>query len=835
MRFMLPLFVAIAACCFAPGVFAQEKEKFREPEIKKIHVGFQTFQDDERTVYKAGLWTPIYIHVNGGTEGIQPKPNKRPPYLEIETEDSEGVGTQIEIQVGAVPAKETHMFIGYLKTGHLGRNMSEIKVNLHANGQKYEPRSIEPMFSLNINAHLYLTLGSKMDDLNKAVKRMDQQQQGDEKGGVMGLVSDGLRNVVFETNADRLPDAWFGYNGVDMIFLTTEKKKFLDELNLRPEKIKALSQWVRRGGRLVIPVAPANQDKIAAVLDNKSWQPPIPVLPTRIAENASFQRLTGLEEWGNVRGEPYQRFNPKNPQERLPLPIATFDTANASGNWEVLATNTDDPNARPLVARVRYGLGQIVYIAVSLEDTAFFAWDKGKHKFLEGMLNKLAPTSPAHLNERDFMGRGVSNDLSTDLIAQLDNFDVKVIPFGYVALFIVLYILVVGPLDFFLLKYVFKRLEWTWITFPAVVLAVSVIAYFAAYALKGRDLKINKVDVVDFDLRTSLDKNGQPKVAYAYGHTFFTILSPRIQNYTVGVEPNPLFWGEEIKKVPHVNNKGNDEIRDEVFSADLLSWMGRPSGGMHDMGRSGSSSFFRKPYRFLDDASAVEGVPIPVWTTKAFSASFEQKLPKAPFKADLSYHHEKDVKITGKIENHLGVDLVDTWLLYDGRVYPIEGGLKSVAKGGPAKELAIPANANQEIKSWTTQGMANPVDGELRVWTSNPASLMKQMLFIGKVDVNNTVRNHLLRPLDLGWRVDKIQDVNVGRRDRQTREAVVFARTRFASGSAESLTADTNNPVATKIWLQGIPRTGSDRPELVGTMNQDTYIRVIVPIRAADE
>ena len=30
----------------------------------------------------------------------------------------------------------------------------------------------------------------------------------------------------------------------------------------------------------------------------------------------------------------------------------------------------------------------------------------------------------------------------------------------------------------------------------------------------------------------------KPARAYAYGQTFFTILSPRIQNYTIGIEPN---------------------------------------------------------------------------------------------------------------------------------------------------------------------------------------------------------------------------------------------------------------------------------------------------------
>src|SRR5262249_19533426 len=164
------------------------------------------------------------------------------------------------------------------------------------------------------------------------------------------------------------------------------------------------------------------------------------------------------------------------------------------------------------------------------------------------------------------------------------------------------------------------------------------------YALKGRDLKVNKVDIVDFDLRTTTDG----KNIHAYGHSFFTILSPRIQNYTIGVEPNPEFWGEKA---------------DKVRSVDLMGWMGRPSGGPHDMGRASSGGFFRKPYTFREDAAAIEGVPIPVWTTKAFSASWEQTLKASPFDVQLVYHTKqvdgKDLKISGKLVNNLAVDLFD--------------------------------------------------------------------------------------------------------------------------------------------------------------------------------
>src|SRR5207249_4321825 len=129
---------------------------------------------------------------------------------------------------------------------------------------------------------------------------------------------------------------------------------------------------------------------------------------------------------------------------------------------------------------------------------------------------------------------------------------------------------------------VFKRLEWTWITFPTVVLLVSVIAYFTAYALKGNDLKINKIDLIDLDMRTDLDAAQRTRKAYAHGTAWFTILSPRIQNYTVGIEPALRAWGD----------KGAAGL-----SGVEVSWLGRPeAAGMGGMGRQRSQGLFRRAY-----------------------------------------------------------------------------------------------------------------------------------------------------------------------------------------------------------------------------------------------
>src|SRR5262249_56139245 len=102
-----------------------------------------------------------------------------------------------------------------------------------------------------------------------------------------------------------------------------------------------------------------------------------------------------------------------------------------------------------------------------------------------------------------FQPNASGNDVATELQNNLEEFeDVQVISFGWVALFILVYILIVGPLDYLFLKKVVKRLELTWVTFPLVVVIVSAAAYLSASALKGNEQKINKLDLVDYDLRT---------------------------------------------------------------------------------------------------------------------------------------------------------------------------------------------------------------------------------------------------------------------------------------------------------------------------------------------
>jgi len=71
------------------------------------------------------------------------------------------------------------------------------------------------------------------------------------------------------------------------------------------------------------------------------------------------------------------------------------------------------------------------------------------------------------------------NDLSGQLRSALDRFTgVRLVPFWFVASLIVVYILLIGPGDYFFLRKVVGRMEWTWLTFPAIVIIVSVAACY---------------------------------------------------------------------------------------------------------------------------------------------------------------------------------------------------------------------------------------------------------------------------------------------------------------------------------------------------------------------
>jgi hypothetical protein len=575
--------------------------------------------------------------------------------------------------------------------------------------------------------------------------------------------------VAYVDDVRQLPTRWFGYSAADLMVLTTGTKKFVEDLkNDDKNRKEALAEWVRRGGRLVVSCG-RNRDIVKELFDG--FQIPLPVA---MAGALPLESARGLEKWASQ----------KDPLTASPLVEEGVRLERKPGaNVETILPPRDETSP-PLVVRWPHGTGQVILVAVDLDNPPFTTW-KGTDDFWKRLVRTVGLKPPADASQSNTRGGprpdvGERDDLATRLRSDLENFkDVSVISFGWVALFILIYIVIVGPLDYLFLKKVVKRLELTWITFPVVVLLVSGGAYFTAYALKGNDLRINKVDLIDID----------PATGRVYGNTWFTLFSPRIQLYTVGIEPATPDWSQP----PADGNRASGVV---------VSWMGKPETTYSGYGRARSQSLFRRTYDYEPDGTGLTGVPIQVWSTKSFTASWER--PFAAGKVRSRLNRRKEGGLEGSVTNPLPVNLEAATLIY-------------VSGPSESQIYALGTMAAGDTKPLVTKPQNLPFyfsdNSPARLFPDQPS--IEKILFFSYYSGPDPKRDSALYYLDQGWR-------------RQPGGAMLVGRIARMEGVAETITQDVAVP--SRLWLGELPGHGGNRPALAGTLRQDTYVRVFLPV-----
>jgi hypothetical protein len=755
-------------------------------EIRGVRVGFPAqVVEEARAHFKVGLWAPVLVDLQAGPDGW---PSSE---LTVETSDSENTATYFPVPVPALGRNETRTVMAYALPGTAEGRFT---ISLRAGGRDLVPSFTVSQDPLDIRSRLYLSLGGKLPGLQDALvalRRVRTDQTPDVRNSWP-------RFAAYEADVADLPGMPLGYDAVDLMFLTTGDAKFIQQLASDPERIEAIAGWVRQGGRLVISLAWQNASTISRFINSAGWQPQLPLqFPAQVPdESEGVTRLSGVEEWARITDKPFVQ--PAGEKMRL----ARLDkNLEMRREWKVW-TQTED--GRPIIVSFPYGRGKITVLAFELSQAPFSLWE-GRGQFWKALVSNLEPSIPQATEDVLSSSRAEAPDLITELQVNLDSFEARTIPFGWVAVCILVYILLVGPLDYFFLKKVCKRLEWTWITFPAIVLIVSGIVYFAVAGIKGHDLSVNKIDLVDFDLRSELNEHQQPGHARAFGNTWFTILSPEINNYTVSVQP-VLFDRGASKSVTarHLT----------------VSWLGRPENdGPAAMGRPRMQGWSRRGYSFLPEASGLRGVPIPVWTTKAFTASWEADLPTMPLQARLMYHGaDKDLWLSGTLQSFLPVDLHDVWLFYRNRCWHIEGGLQGSRDGGPVLKLEFDARS-QDIQGWPQRGDSARGRSISKV-AFHPIPNLKELLFYERLDSGFNRRNYSCQRLDMSWRLR--EELTPG----PVRDAVLVGTLPRVHGQAHDVLKRALVPTHLQLDHDG----GPDGNFLLA---QETMIRVFLPVQEA--
>lgn len=756
------------------------------PSIEQVRVGLPSGGESGRS--RRGAWSPIYVVLQAGREGVT-----RGQYrLVVQASDQESTPYRYTVDIPAIGGEQQVVVVGYFRPTQFGNDI-DLRIQT-SDGKTVAERTHAIQDTLReivgSGALLFTSLGSPLTGLKRSLLPEGVQANIEEAD----LEDRGAKRFASVEEVRWMPDHWIGYDSTDLLVMTTHRENFVKDLIADTTGRRlALLEWVRRGGRLVISVG-KNHQLVAEMLDKMPG-----LIDCTLEGSRKRSQVVQLRAWA---------------EENKPLENVEIAELRAGPGTSVLITepaNRDDPSDRPLLLQASCGMGRVLLIGIDVDTEPFTSWT-GRGKFWSKLTGELTPRIEARAANQPLGFDDVTNtskqEILTELQRGMETFpEVPVISFGWVALFILFYILLVGPIDYFILKKVFKRLELTWITFPATVILISVLAYFTAYYVKGDELRINKVDLIDVDLHS-------PQV---YGTTWLTIFSPRINSYTVGIEPAPAWTG------PPPAGEQHHVAISPLASPDRES-------------RLGAESIFPRPYDYADQASGMRRIPIPVWATKTFHASWRAPLDRdrPMIEAEIDYSRlDKDVP-RGKIVNNLPVALEDVTLFYRGHWFNL--GTLAPGESRRVEGLFEAGRRGQTLDRWFNEDvlrprtMVNPEnDDETPLQMKDtPYDLIKSLAFFAEMK-NQKWYNSGVRGLDQSWRLQKQPRFPPRAEEHFRDEIVLVARLTPMRGNADIVNAHGSNPA--HVWLDYLPGEVSQRPQLRGFLNQETYLRVFIPIR----
>ncbi|HMP04847.1 MAG TPA: hypothetical protein PJ982_00725 [Lacipirellulaceae bacterium] len=590
------------------------------PRIKAARIGLGG-------VYKLGSWTQLRVDVASAP------PVDGPWQLTAVTTDPDGLPTTFSVPWpsadGDGASASAEMFV---RVGQAGAAL-EVRL-LDADGALQASRvlrarsdrtgDIPPALPAARRVLGLFGVSESLDDLAR-----DQQSEG--------AAADALRMAPLD--AADLPTRWYGYEGVDALLFGAERLDQYAALAADAPRRAALRRWIELGGRVVIFCGAAAPELIA--VDG----PLADLTPGRFAgEIAQLLTVDALAVFSGAEKEITLGVG------RLAVPRLVDVTG------RVLAAG---PANLPLVARQRIGLGDVTFVAVDLQSGPIAAWS-GRAGLVREALGWTSRASQAAADIRAAAGADdLVNHLRAALDAQLTG--VSVTPFALVAALVLAYVALIGPGDYYLLRWL-RRPELTWLTFGLTVAAVTGGAYALASHSKGDQLRVNQVEVVDVDLASR----------EARGTVWTHLFNPRIQRF-------------DLSFAPRVGARGVDAPRSERLAA----WLGAPGPGLGGMrGQRGLASLFEHGYEFAPDLSGMTGLPVEQWSTRTltarWSAAVDDLLP-AELRA------QDDDLLVGRIENRTGVRLQDCLLMH-GRwaqsLPPLDDGA-AVQVGDPAAPRTV--------------------------------------------------------------------------------------------------------------------------------------------------
>lgn len=293
----------------------------------------------------------------------------------------------------------------------------------------------------------------------------------------------------------RLPRAWMAYDAADAVVVPAELG-IADGISINPRAIDALRTWVASGGRLVLLAHGAGDGWTR-------WFPDaLGGLPITLGDRAKVSIP------GDVIPDDAKRSPAANSR---PIRLSPIGVAHAwSLRWKL-----DDDSA--LIAEGPVGFGWITVISIDATQAARsgefsprqLAWRNALKPVLQPIVDRERDAMSANnVGRFDDWWLGSAPDQETSIAQRLvlDHL-VQVPPFAHTAFLVIaacviLLTLMLGPGDFFLLKFIQKR-QLAWLSALVWVSLAAAIAYVVPGMVRQTESRLDRFVVRDVLLPTA--------------------------------------------------------------------------------------------------------------------------------------------------------------------------------------------------------------------------------------------------------------------------------------------------------------------------------------------
>ncbi|TAK95280.1 MAG: hypothetical protein EPO07_15640 [Verrucomicrobia bacterium] len=427
------------------------------------------------------------------------------------------------------------------------------------------------------------------------------------------------------------PDNPLLLEALDAIYLSAEVAG-----ELRNEQVNALLGWLNAGGHLIVSLEQATDVNALPWLKE--------VLPFEPKESRLLQNHSQLQDWasglagsGNAGEASFSDLRPDPNFELKDMQALTGGVRDG----RVLLKSGDVP----LIVRGNRGLGRVTVLTFNPEREPFRSW-----KNSQSFWSKLAGVPASVYSGREnYNGYGQSID--SIFGAMIDSRQVRKLPTTWLLTLLLVYLLVIGPLDRWWLNRIGKPML-TWITFPGYVVVFSLLIYLIGYKLRAGETEFNELHLVD------VLRNGDR--AELRGRTYASLYSPANAKFTLASKQKTATFRGELMSVTGRADSDNSTVRQkgDSFEADVF---------------------------------------VPVWTSQLFTSDWWQSVPM-PWDVTVKPQGET---LAVEVVNHSGKRATNLQLVVGDRIYPLgelgEGESKSAKfKRDEGTELSVFTRANSQ-------------------------------------------------------------------------------------------------------------------------------------------